>query len=490
MKRSVFNLSHEKLSTFNLGELVPLTIMDVSPGDMFRQNTSMLLRTQPLLAPVMHKVDVSIHHWFVPLRLLWDEFEDFINGGLDGTQDPTFPTIDFASGVAESTLGDYFGLPTGVNNLSVSALPYRAYSFIFNQWYRDQQLQTELAMSTASGLDSTTNTDLKKGCWGKDYFTSARPEPQLGSEVTIPLTGDAPVNLNPTTGVLPLIKRASDHTNNSGSNGLGYNGSAQFTNDGGTQQVFDPNGTLQADLSNVSAVDINQLRLASALQRFKEKMNNFGARYNEFLVSMFNVRPQDARMQIPEYLGGGKTTVQFSEVLQTSEGTDPVGEMRGHGLAAGSTNKYRFMAPEHGFILTMAVVRPKTVYTDGQSRLWNRRSRYDYLLPDFAHLGDQEVLNKELYAAHTTPDGTFGFTPRYDDYRTMPNTVAGEFRSTLNYWHLARNFTSDPALNADFVECNPSDRIFATSEAQLMTRAIHSIKAKRPLPVNASPRLY
>ena len=490
MKRTLFNLSNEKLLTCNMGELIPIFIHDVNPGEIFRHSTSLLVRTQPLLAPVMHKVDASIHHWFVPLRILWEDFEPFINGGEDGQQAPTYPTITLPASNPVGSLADYLGLSPEAADGVVSALPFRAYNLIYNEWYRDQQLQTSLALSIASGADTTTSTTLKNGCWSKDYFTSARPEPQLGTEVSIPLTGNAPVDLVPSTTStnFNLVREASDDSlETSADVQTGTDG--RLSNAGGTGLVLDPNGRLEADLSSVSAVDINDLRTASAAQRFKEKMNRGGARYVEYLQSMFGVRSQDSRLQLPEYLGGGNVTIQFSEVLQTAEGTDPVGELRGHGIAAGKSNRYKYMCPEHGFIVSTMVVRPKTVYAQGMHKLWNRRSPYDYLIPDFANLGDQAIQNKEIYADAASPDDTFGYTNRYDEYRYIPNTIAGEFRTTLDFWHMARIFASEPALNSSFVESDPTDRIYATTADQLQIRAMHRIKAKRPLPKTPTPRL-
>jgi hypothetical protein len=496
MMRSLQNLSHEKLLTCDMGELVPIMRTDVNPGEIWRQDTSLLVRTQPLLAPIMHKVDASIHHFFVPYRTIWEDFENFINGGEDGLQTPVFPTVTLDGTInAVGSLADHLGLPPEPTSLAVSALPFRAYAAIFNDWYRDEQLQTELTVDLTSGSDTTTNTDLQFGGWAKDYFTSSRPSPQLGSEVSIPLTGDAPVvgigkeNQAYGRGNVPVYET-------DGSGTVTYTNASEIDSGSINTKALieqDPNNigfpNIRADLSDVSAVDINALRTASALQRFKEKMNRRGARYVEYLQSMFGVSPQDARLQNPEYLGGGKVTIQFSEVLQTAEGTDPVGELRGHGIAAGKSNRYKFFVPEHGTIVSLLCVRPKTVYAQGVNRDWNRRSPYDFLIPDFANLGDQEVLNKEVYAAHTTPDGTFGYTPRYDEYRYIPNSISGEFRNTLDYWHMARLFASDPALNETFVKSNPTDRVYATDADQLQIRAIHRIKAKRPLPKRANPKL-
>jgi len=482
MKRSLQYLSHEKDFTCNMGQLVPITHIEVVPGDVFRHDTSLLLRTQPLLAPVMHKVDISIHHWFVPDRILWTDWENFINMGLNGTEAPVYPTITPPEGgFGESTLADYLGIDPSCE-IPVSAMPFRAYAEIVNNWYFDEQLQTPLNISRASGPDVTTSTALQNGCWQKDYFTAARPEPQLGTPVSIPLTGNAPVFSNaPVNTGISIFNSSGDPKLMVGT------GSAVVIS--GTDATAGDR-LMQADLSDVSAVNINDLRDASAFQRFKEKTNRGGARYTEWLRSMFGVNSQDSRLQLPEYIGGGKQTIQFSEVLQTAEGTSPVGELRGHGISAGKSNRYKFYAPEHGHIITLMCVRPKTSYAQGLNKVWNRRSPFDFLIPDFAHLGDQPIANKEIYSQHSDPDGVFGYTPRYDEYRYIPNSIAGEFRSTLDFWTMFRDFPSDPALNASFVSCNPTDRIYATDAAQLQVRAFHNVKAKRPIPKKATPRLY
>lgn len=503
MKRSLFKMPHEVKLSCNMGELVPISLMEAVPGDVFKHHTSLLVRTQPLLAPVMHKVDASIHHWFVPFRLIWEDWEDFRTGGLDGTQAPTFPTITFATGPGPGTLANFLGVPAKItgfdtDGIEVSALPFRAYSLICNSWYFDQQLDTMLTIDLTSGADTTTNTTLQHGRWQKDYFTAARPEPQLGTEVTIPLTGNAPVlGLGKETQTFGLTNQNVYETDGSGT--TNYASSTVITDTGANQRVQleeDPNNPgfpgVFADLSNVSAVDINELRLASMIQRFKERCNRTGARYVEWAQSFFGTRPQDSRLQLPEYLGGGTATIQFSEVLATAEtGTSvDVGDMKGHGIAAGRSNRYKYFCPEDGFIISMLCVRPKTDYFTGLHRLWNRRSNMDFLIPDFASLGDQAVLQKEIYAASATPNATWGYSPRFDEYRYMPNRVAGEFVDVLDYWHMARRFASDPALNSDFVKCVPTTDVFAATNAdQLYVRAIHDVKVKRPLPKVAVPSL-
>lgn len=475
MKRNKHSLSNYKLLSGNMGEIIPIGLTEVLPGDTVQQATSLLLRASPLLAPIMHPVHVRIHHWFVPNRIIWDDWEDFITGGPDGLDASVYPTITFSggSGAAIGSLADYLGVTPGVNNLEVSALPFRAYQMIFNEWYRDQDLETEAAISTASGADSTTDTTLQSCSWEKDYFTSCRPWEQKGASVTVPLGTSAPV--------------ATDASSTQ-SVGIAYSGGSDtFLSTSGSQLIVpgSPSASshpLYADLSNASAVTVNILREALALQRYEEARARYGSRYVEYLRYL-GVKSSDARLMRPEYLGGGKQTIQWSEVLQTAEGTTtPVGEMRGHGIAAMRTNRYRRFFEEHGYVITVMSVRPKTIYAQGLNRHWNRRVKEDFWQRELEHIGQQEVLNKEVYAAHATPDGTFGYQDRYDEYRRVESSIAGQFRdSTLDNWHLARIFSSDPALNSTFTKCVPAQsRIFAdATDDVLWIMANHSIQARR-----------
>ncbi len=487
MKRSKFSLSHHKLLSCDMGELVPCGLTEVLPGDTVQQATSALVRVSPLLAPVMHPVNVRIHHWFVPHRLVWDDWENFITGGPDGLDASTFPTIT-VNNAAIGSLADYLGIPTGVaSDRDVSALPFRGYNMIWNEWYRDQDLQNELAISTAAGSDSTTATDLQNVSWEKDYFTSARPWTQKGPEVSLPLGDTAPVVTDGTTPTMTGVSASNQNMKWNNSVGLTAGPSALGTDNSDVE--FGNNTGLETDLSAATGASINDLRTSFAIQRYEEARARYGSRYVEYLRYL-GVKSSDARLQRPEYLGGGKQTIQFSEVLQTAEGSNPVGELRGHGIAALRSNRYRRFFEEHGYVFSFISVKPKTIYAQGLPRTWNRRLKEDFFQKELQHIGQQEVLNKELYAGHTTPDGTFGYQDRYDEYRRSESSISGDFRDTLDFWHYARIFASDPALNSSFVSSVPTKRVNAVqSEDVLYIMANHSIQARRMLSKKANPSI-
>lgn len=472
MRRSKFSLSHNKNFTMNQGKLIPFGVVEMIPGDSFRGSSTALIRTTPLNSPVMHPVHVHIQHYFVPTRLVYEDFEPFITGGSDGEGDgAVFPTIDL-SGAAVGSLADYLGIPPGLASGKgvVNACPVRAYQLIRNTYFRDQDLNPPVAISLASGVDTTTSTVLQDVCWQKDYFTTARPTPQKGPEVTLPLGLDAPVKVTSGT-TIPIntsVGAARDGSNN-----------AYLWND--------PAHPLYTDLSTASAATVNQMRLAMALQRFEEDMSRFGSNYTDF-TRQWGVRSSDARLQMPEFLGGGRQTIQFSEVLQTApEADEGVGNMYGHGIAALRSNSYDYFAEEHGYVISLMFVRPVTMYVQGLNRIWNRRTKEDFFNPQLAHIGQQEVLNKEVYAAHSSPNDVFGYQDRYDEYRRQESSIAGEFRTTLDYWHMARIFTGDVTLNGSFVTANPTNRIYQSTDTnQLYVMARHNLKARRLVPGSAS----
>lgn len=498
-KRSKFSLSHYVLKTCKMGYVLPVGLVEVLPGDSFRHATSVFMRLAPMLAPVMHPVTVRIHHWFIPTRLLWDDFEDFITGGPTNTDVSEFPTITAPSGgFAVGSLADHLGLPPKIDGIEVSALPFRAYNLVYNEWYRDQDLETEKALSLESGPDTTTATDLLRCDWERDYFTTARPWPQKGPDVSVPVNA---VGFNVAGKVVPDTSVSGPTFQHEG-----YLYPHPLQVPGGSASAAAPvsiptdnnvsseyrglqwgEPALKAVMDKVEgslgSVNINSLREAFALQRFAEHRAMYGSRYVEYLRYL-GIKASDARLQRPEYLGGGKQTIQFSEVLQTAEGTDPVGTLRGHGIAAMRSNRYRRFFEEHGFVLSIMLVRPKAIYMQGIPRSWLRRVREDFFQTELQHIGQQEVYTKELYGGAASGDDgqlkVFGYQNRYDEYRGHESYVCGEFRDILDYWHLARSFSNEPVLNADFISATPSERIFAAQENdQLYCMINHSLQARR-----------
>lgn len=500
MKRNKHNLGHYKLLSCDQGHLVPIGLQEVLPGDTFQHSTSALIRVSPLATPVMHPVRARIHHFFVPHRLIWEDWEEFITGGPDGLNASVFPTITTpaVTGVTVGSLSDHLGVPPGVPSLEVSALPFRAYALVFNEYYRDQDLNTPLTIDVTSGPDTTTNIALQAACWERDRFTLARATPQKGPAVTLPLGTTAPVtglgkaNQGFNTGPVTAYETGATGTVN-------YAKYINVDSSGALDSVLrveeDPNKAgypgIYADLSLATAATISELRTAFALQQYAENRSLYGSRYTDYLAFL-GVKSSDARLQRPEYLGGGVETIQFSEVVQTSEsGTDPLGTLGGHGIGAMKSNRYRRFFEEHGYVISLLSVLPKTMYAQGLSKTWNRRTKEDFFQTELQFVGQDEVLNKEVYAAHATPNGTFGYIDRYDEYRRSESSIAGEFRTTLDSWHMARIFASSPALNATFVTANPTDRIYAsTTVNELQVMVNHKIKARRIVSKVGTPRSF
>lgn len=479
MKRNKFNLSYTKLFSCDLGELIPVGLTEVLPGDTFRMSTSALVRTQPLLAPVMHPVEVRIHHWFVPHRLVWSSWEPFITGGPDGLDASTFPTIAMVP--TEGTLADYYGVPPAPAGMLFSALPFRGYGLIWNEYYRDQDLQTALTVSLGSGADNTTNRNLQNVAWEKDYFTSARPWEQKGASVNIPLLGTAPVVFGQTPGTPSVV------TLDRASAAADANVRVNETDTGGPSAII-----ANANLAAASGVTVNALRQSLAIQRYQEARAMYGSRYPEYLRAL-GVKSSDGRLQRPEYLGGGKQVIQFSEVLQqAADGANPVGTLRGHGVAALRSNYFQRFFEEHGYVHTFMSVKPKTIYGNGLFRHWNKTTKFDFWQKELEHLGQQAIQRKEIYISSSDPTNVFGYQDRYDEYRRSESLIAGEFRSTtLNYWHFARIFGSEPTLNSTFVSAVPTERVFPTpAQDVLYIHARNNIKARRLVSARANPRTF
>lgn len=381
------------------------------------------------------------------------------------------------------SLADHLGLVPGTAQ-TVSALPFRAYGLIWNEWYRDQDLQNPLTVSTADGNDTTTNTTLQNCAWEKDYFTSSRPWEQKGPAVTIPLSGTGRVTGLGFTAPGQAGPNANRNVIETGGVATTYTASQQTDQNGPTLNVKTSGTAPDINVTLSSAgITVNQLRQSLAIQRYEEAAARYGSRYTEYLARL-GVRSSDARLQRPEYLGGGRQRLAFSEVLQTAPdaNTGVVGTLRGHGITAVRSNRYRRFFEEHGLVITLMSVRPKTIYASGLKKVWTRRTKYDYWQKELEHIGQQPVLNKEVYAAAANGDGIFGYQDRYDEYRRSESAISGEFRTLLNYWHFARQFASEPALNASFVSCVPTEVPFAvTSEDVLQVQAKHSVVARRLL---------
>lgn len=493
MKRNKHSLSNYKLLSCDQGQLVPIGLQEVLPGDTFQHSTSALIRVAPLVTPVMHPVRARIHHFFVPNRLVWNDWEDFITGGPDGLNASVFPTITTpaSTGFAVGSLADYLGVTPGVPDEPVSALPFRAYALIFNEFFRDQDLTTALTIDLTDGADTTTSVALQNAAWERDRFTLARLTPQKGSAVTLPLGTSAPVAVDKTLAELPISVGAQTS-----------DGAKRYLQDeAGLLQLKSTGGTtpddqmLFADLSTATAATITELRTAFALQQYAENRSLYGSRYTDYLAFL-GVKSSDARLQRPEYLGGGVQTIQFSEVVQSSPGSFdsseyPLGTLGGHGIGAMKSNKYQRFFEEHGYVISLISVLPKTIYAQGLAKTWNRRTKEDFFQQELQFVGQDEVLNKEVYLAHADPDGTFGYIDRYDEYRRAESTIAGEFRTTLDSWHMARIFGSDPALNSTFVTSNPTDRIYADTTAnELQIMVNHKIRARRIVSKIGTPRSF
>lgn len=639
MKKSKFNLTHLHSTTLDPGYLVPFCLIPTLPNDTFRIGLSSFIRAQPMLAPLMHEVRLFTQYWFVPNRIIWDEWEDFITGGNDLSLTPPFPYVKATADDAKTgSLWDYLGFPL-VEGLEVSALPFRALAEIWNTRYRDEDLQDELVIDYGSNEDTTTSRKLLSPSFAKDYFTTARPFTQRGGDIAVPVqnniggvsprgkrvtfkviachhttsntssaagltscaTADGGFNFDSMKAALekwfqdnkdnidnliaPLPAYAGDATaraqftdtlmtprlfysqtvasNYGGSNVLAafyvfvenvsifeqstpvvegisvpaftsttcpfalgrpattialYNGFPFYTS--GPTSWFQPDGLgpvtqgstrfvgtyiwtdaamtgeYQYQLSAGSGetgIYIRDLRRTAALQRYAERSLKLGNRYEEFIQREFGIKPRDYRIQRPEYIGGGRGILNISEVLQTAESTDTgVGTMRGHGVAAVSQRPIRFKCPEHGLIIGLLSIRPKSVYTQGIDREWLKRSRLDFFTPELANIGMQEVLQQELFATPTNASEVFGYSERYQEYRYQKPLVTSEFRTTLNFWNMARLFANPPNLNAEFIDMSYAVDDFKRP-FQVQDNSAHAfvcmlknhIRAYRPIPKRA-----
>ncbi|UOF78865.1 major capsid protein [Microviridae sp.] len=503
--RSSFDRSHALKTTFDSGYLIPTLVDEVLPGDSFKLDVSDFARLSTPIVPFMDNLYLDRFFFFVPYRLLWTNFQVFM-GEQDDPLSPTsylVPQVvaSGAGGFAVGSLFDYFGLPTAVNSLSVSAFASRAYNLIWNEWFRDENLQTTKAVvDKDDGPDTVTDYVLKKRGKRHDYFTSCLPWAQKADPVQMSLGSTAPIMLDMTLTASNKVLRASDRNGPSVA-GAGWqiDASNNIENSVSTDVVIDPNGQWYADLSTATAATINSLRESVALQHFYELDARGGTRYTEIVRAHFGVVSPDARLQRPEYLGGSSTRINVYPIPQNSAtgatGT-PQGNLAAMGVSAHSGTGFVKSFTEHGIILGLVSVRADLTYQQGLHRSWTRQTREDFFWPSFAHLGEQAVLSKEIYCDGSVDDeDVFGYQERYAEYRYKPSQITGKFRSTyatsLDVWHLAQEFGARPTLNATFIEENPPvDRVVAVNtEPQFLYDAYFSMRCARPMPLYSVPGL-
>lgn len=548
IQRSRFDRSASLKTSFNAGNIVPFFLEEVLPGDTFNVKTSRVVRMQTLLTPMMDNVYLDTYYFFVPNRLVWDHWKEFCG---ENTESAWIPKTEYSipqitapdGGWNVGTLADYFGVPTGVSGLSVSAFPFRAYALIMNEWFRDENLQDPLVVptddSTVAGVNTGTFvTDVAKGglpyiaCKYHDYFTSALPAPQKGPDVTIPV---AEIGSAPVYGTGEALRMAyGTGAGNFGSVGI-FSSNDQMNG----RWFIDPNGKnanvgdafnvnvvgstaghfigvpteaqlagadsgLVASFSGSSAAaTINQLRLAFQIQKFYEKQARGGSRYTEVVRSFFGVTSPDARLQRPEYLGGNRTPINVNQVIQqsgTGESVNtPQGTVVGMSLTTDSHSDFTKSFTEHGFIIGVMVARYDHTYQQGLNRLWSRKDKFDYYWPVFANIGEQAIKNKEIYAqGNATDDEVFGYQEAWAEYRYKPNQVTGEMRSqyaqSLDVWHLADDYSKLPSLSAEWIQEDGKtiDRVLAVS-SDLANQFFADIYVKnyctRPMPMYSIPGL-
>lgn len=538
-KYNRFDLSHDVKLTAKFGKLVPILCRPTLPGDVYKLNSEVLTRLAPMSAPIMTKVNVYTHFYFVPNRLLYSGWRDFITGGKDGKFDGVYPRYHIVGGLSEGrdksifgpgSLADYLGFPVQNGTfpeVTLDALPFLAYQLICDEYYRDENLDPEVFEQSDGGITTIANNayplmfQLRNRAWKKDYFTSALPFAQRGDEVELPLQGDANIiwnNGNPNAHVSRLDMVIDQGGNiNSDQGNLQWNmpphegslivekvdksvsiGTSDISNDGDPRPFVDLSQSIKGvDLSSASSATINELRRAIKAQEFLELAARGGSRYIEQIYSYFGVRSSDARLQRPEFLGGGKSPIMISDVLQTSQSTENSAQATpaGHGVGVQNSHSFKYRCEEHGFIIGILSVMPKAAYMQGMPRLFSKFDRLDYYWPQFAHLGEQEIKNQELYyqpGNTTANEGTFGYTPRYAEYKTMMDSIHGDFRTSLDFWHMGRIFNSLPGLNTQFIHSveQAANRVFNVMNEdvdKIWINIHHNLKALLKMPKYGTP---
>lgn len=541
MPRSAFSRPQTIKTSFNVGDIIPFYVDEILPGDTVTIETAKLARLQTLLSPMMDNLYLDTYYFFVPNRLCWEHWQEFCG---ENTKTKWYPTTEYtipqvkapSGGWQVGSIADYLGVPTGVSNLSVSALPFRAYALICNEWFRDENLTDPLNIPiNDTNIDGSNGgnyiNDVAKG--GKpfkaakyhDYFTSALPAPQKGPSVTLSLgsitgaiygTGKS-LALTDGTNLAGTFHTVTDHlmgkTDSLGKN-VGYNGSTgSYLKDNTVLGVptkaqleavpgSDPSWTgLTADFTGQSLISINQLRQAFQIQKFYEQQARGGSRYIELLKAAFGVTSPDARLQRPEYLGGDRITLSIDTVIQSSstQGNSPLGNTAAYSVTSDVHSDFTRSFVEHGFIIGLAVARYDHTYQQGLERMWSRKTKFDYYWPVFANLGEMAILNKEIYATGTeTDDQVFGYQEAWAEYRYKPSRVSGELRSqyaqSLDYWHLGDNYSSLPHLSDSWIREDKSnvDRVLAVTSSvanQIFMDIYVKNKSVRCMPVYSIPGL-
>lgn len=532
MSRSTFNRDHTVKTSFNVGDLIPFYVDEVLPGDTFQLKTSMVARMQTLITPMMDNLYLDTYFFFVPNRIVWEHWRQLMG---ENTESAWIPQTEYSvpqivapsAGWSVGTIADYFGIPTGVPNLSVNALPFRAYALICNEWFRDENLSDPLQIPVDDAQQTGVNTgnyitDTAKGglpfkaAKFHDYFTSCLPSPQKGPDVLIPGGTGANVPVLalgeevPNPGLYTLSGKATQNAVSGGfSVGSSGTGSISLKADNYLKQSdssqalygFTPTNLWAVGDGSIAAATINQLRLAFQIQKLYEKDARGGTRYIEVLKSHFGVTSPDARLQRPEYLGGNRIPININQVVQasaTAEGS-PLGDTAAFSLTTDVHGDFIKSFVEHGFIIGVMVARYDHTYQQGLERFWSRKDRFDYYWPVFANIGEQAVLNKEIYAQGTAKDDeVFGYQEAWADYRYKPSRVCGEMRSSastsLDVWHLGDNYASLPSLSDQWIREDKTnvDRVLAVTSKvsnQMFADLYIQCKATRPMPMYSIPGL-
>ena len=509
--RSSFDCQSTHKTTFDAGYLVPVYVDEMLPGDTFRLNMTAFARLSTPINPIMDNMHLDSFFFFVPNRLIWSNWQKFMGqqANPDSSTSYVVPQqVSPSGGYAIGSLQDYMGLPTvgqvsNTGTVSHCAFWPRAYNLIWNEWFRDENLQNSVTVDTGDGPDNVANYTLLRRGKRKDYFTSSLPWPQKGASVSLPLGTSAPIKYNAARGypvnayfkVRDVNNDPAYLQNDTGAGGFIFGGNPAPA--GNTEYLY-------ADLSQATAATINQLRQSFQIQKLLERDARGGTRYTEIIRAHFGVISPDARLQRPEYIGGGSSNININPIAQTSGTsasgtTTPLGTLAAMGTALAHNHGFTYSATEHGVILGLVSVRADLTYQQGLARMWSRSTRYDFYFPAFATLGEQAVLNKEIYVRGDANDNNvFGYQERWAEYRYYPSRISGLFRSTasgtIDNWHLAQKFTSLPTLNTTFIQDTPPvDRIVAVGAAangkQFIFDSFFDCKKARPMPMYSVPGL-